>query len=569
MLFTPVHEWQIPPVRKGRSSGFGYKNLVLFLSRDIPRDSVEIFNLKIIAESACNEYSAISLEWGERNRSSSIVVSSGGSEWYWRFDEYSDYNLDITKTGETHFKGISFGKKEGRRIEDFALTLSPVPSPETKASLFWIIAVNDGMPVLIKYESGPSGVASADEVKFEGEILKKLLRSATEGFVFGMLRVEISLGISGQKFSNTRIWLFPDLEVERKWLLREGEPVEAVVSYGSTYLPITLKDEKGAKEASLDIKSVDGRWQLYHREYSSIVYIEETDIRWSFKYTPQISGVKLGAHDGKTEMLRNVFRRELENYDALIIPDEDEIPVASVNGRSVDIVCEGDPNIYILHLDTLENIWRAKNPVKITTKQNEWSFEIFYKLSVDQVKIHDVLMGDTIIGEITFSGPMNSGFIFEAYEEREEGQEKRGSIELRSTGEEYIVKRSFSIKIESPTIAGAKYRVKMFLLADIKNRQNAQEFGESWIVFGKMRTQPDDIHAVILAAESEIEQERYFQARDLLAAIEDRIPKAETPKVIEMVRRLEFLLCRRKVESVIRQASRVLKKEYALEEFKE
>ncbi len=569
MLFAPVQGWQIPPVRKGRSGGFGYKNLVLFLSRDVQQDSVETVNLKIIGECDCNEYRAFSLEWEERSRSSSIVVSSGGSEWYWRFDEYSDYMLDIIKTGERNFKGINFGEKEGRRVEDFALSLSPVPSPEIRGSLFWSIAVNDGMPVLVKFEAGPPGRFSGDEIRFEGEILKELLKPAVEGLLSGMLRVEISLGTSGHTFTSNRIWLFPDLEVERKELLKEGEPVEASVSYGSTRLSIILKDEKGSKEASLDLRREEGRWQLYQSEYSSLVHIEEVDIQWPLKYIPQVSGVKLGSHGGRTEMLRNMFRRELGNYDILIIPGKEEIPVISVNGRAVHIVCEGDPNTCVLYLDTLENIRRPKNLVKIETKLHVWSFEILHKLSVDHVKIHEILMGDAIVGEITFSGPGSSGLIFEAYEEREGGQEKRGSVELSSTGEESAEKRSFFIKLASPPLPGAKYQVKLFLLADIKNRQSAQEYGESWRVSGELRAEPDDIHAVISAAKFEMDRGRYFQARDLLSAIEARIPAAETPKVKEMVKRLEFLLCRRKIESVIRQASRVLKKEYALEEFKE
>jgi hypothetical protein len=568
MLFAPIQQWQISPVKKGRSNGFGYKNLVLFLAGDLPSDSVQLVNLKITGQCSCGEYKAFSLEWVEKGRSCSIEISLEGSGWFWRFDQYSDYTLDITKVAESHYKGIILGAKEGKQAEDFALWLSPVPVPEIRASLLWSIGVNDGMPELTRFESGPAGQLSTGGIKFDSAHFRELLKPTIESFLSGILRVEISLVASGHTLASDRIWLFPDLEVETKELIREGWPVEAVVSCGSKCLSVALTDQNGNKEASLDLRRDSGHWQLFPREYSSEIFIEEAGIRWKISLTPKIAGAKLGLHSGKTETLRNMFKRELGDYDLLMIAGTEETPSVSVNGRTKQTVRETNQKVSLLHLGSLEDITRPKNQVNIRTRLHEWSFEIFHKLTVDHVKIHEFVMAETIIGEIAFLGPMNSGVAFVAYEGND-GREERGRAELVSTMEDSLEKRSFTINLKDPPVRGSGYIVKLFLLADIRNRQSIQEYGQSWRVSQQPATEPVDFESIIAAAKSEMEHGRYFQARNLLYAIEPLTPEAEKTRVREMVTRIEFVLCRKRIESIIRQARRVLKKEYSLEEFKE
>ncbi len=572
MLFAPVQQWQISAVRKGRSNGSGYEHLALFLAGGIPREAVNLDNLTITGESKCGEYGVLSLKWEKRQRPCYIAVSHQNTEWYWCFDECADYNINIVNDLGTDYRGIRFGIKEGKRAADFKLMLTPVPEMESRKSLLWNVVINDSMPVLTKFESGPEGRLTPEGLEFGPENFSRLVEPALEKSMTGMLRVEISLGKSGHILTSDRIYLFPDLELKIRKLFRDGEAIEADVSYGSKLIHLTLNDNAGNKNACIDlIKGKEGYWQLNHHVYSSKIMIDEVGIEWGIQCTPKVAGCRLVSDKGKQEMLRSLLRRELDDYDVLIIPGVPETPSVTVNDRSIGVDHARDTNIATLHLGDIGRPIKAENKVVIKTEFAQWSFDILYTITAANPNIREHFINGLIFGEIGLSGPENSGAVFEVYEGEVEKANIRGKREIICTDNDFEA-QSFDIQIQSPPVPERKYIVKLYLLQNIKDRRNPKEYGKSWEVIcrpkmgvGPGGTEDDDFETVIAAVKHEIENGRCFWAKQLLEAM-NGMNLDESQKIIlrDLTNRIDFLICHKKIESIMRQTRRSLRRDFML-----
>lgn len=567
MLFTPVHQWQISAVKKGRSNGFGYRHLTLFMSDDIPLDAVKLDNLQITGESKCGGYRALSLKWENRRLPSSIEVSFNGAGWHWLFDDYADYTVNIYNVLENNYRGIRFGPKEGRRPEDFNLVLTPAPEAEAGKSLLWNVVINDSMPVVTKFESGPAGLSTSCCLEFKSEEFSKLIKTALEKFPSGITKVEISLGKKDHILTSDRICLIPDLELEMKEVFREGEVIEADVIYGNNSIHLDLSDNAGNNNASIElIQGEDGKWQLNHRKYSSKIVIREAGIRWDARVTPIVTGCRLISKEGKQEMLRSLLKRELCNYGVFIIHDVLEVPSVSVNGRGIAVTHIEGSGISTLHLDNLGRLKKTKNQVIIQTKYSRWNFDILYTLTVENPVINEQFINGMVFGEIGLSGPENSGVAFEVYEEEVKDANKRGEITLMCMEVDFQT-QFFDIQLQSPPVAERKYVVRLLLLPDILDRRNAKEYGKLWTVTCQPAgvKGPDDrgFDIIIETVRHEIEKGRYFRVKQLLAVV-NGMTLDESQKIMlrNLANRIEFRLCGKKIESIIRQARGSLRKGY-------
>ena len=566
MLFSPVHEWQISPMKRDTTSRFGHQYLVLYVAAEMADANIQLQNLRINGESEIGQYRALSLEWVERNLGCAVEVFTKDTDFCWRFEQYAEYTLSISKIQNSSYKGIQLGDKEGRQAEDFSLSLSPVPGKEAQHSLFWNIVVNDGMPVLTRLEDGPAGQITAKGLEFKSEHFAQLIQPAVEGQLTGITRVEISLSTAGHILATDRMWLFPDLDVEMKSLFKEGEPVQALVRCGARHIPIILKDSSGNREARLELTVSEDRWQLELRNYSSEIIIPDAGIRWDLQTAPRVAGCRLGSRtSGKTEVLRNMLRRELKEYDLLIAPGLGS-PAILLEEKPLSVACEVNGDLCILNLAKLDGLSRPKNSISIKTPSLQCSFDVLYRVAVSHVKIHETMIADTILGEVSFSGPQYSGLRFIVYEEEAEEGKKLTSLELLAPLDDALEEQTVSIKLPGQPLPGKKYLVKLYLIPDVRDRCAVQEYGQSWaVVYQQRDIGPSGIIALIAAIESEIGAGRYFRAKNLLAGLgTDPLGEHQT-KVTTLAEQIELLLCRKKLRSVIQQTRRVLKKEYSMD----
>jgi hypothetical protein len=567
MLFSPFTGWQFSPVKSGKVSRFGHKKFVLFKKNDIPEEALELSNLKILSKGSCGGFNVLILEWQNRTEPCRVEVTSNIKKYEWNFERYFDFELALVKMEKGEYGGLQLASKFGLSADEFGLTLEPKPDNSLLDLLYWNVVVNEKPPMQVRLSDGPKGTEVNNVIELSPEEFFSIIGTTIKGESSGICRIEISICTEDLILATDKIWVFPDLNVSPTGVIKEGNLVESSLEIGGTKIPVQLQDKDGDSIAKLEISIKENNFEIIERNYYQKVPLPKSAIEIPIKLTPKISGCRLYSKStGKIEVLRNLFKREINDFKLILLPYCETNPSIYINEQKHKYRCERNGQFLILNLDQLKGMNNFKNNVKIAFPSLEENFYVTYRLIVDSVEISKKMVENFIFGKISFAGPKKSGVQFLVYKIDGNVQEVHGKYDISSNN---AFKRggpiNFQININEPVDKNSEYVVKLNLLKDLQDKKRFNEYGTTWIVGGSVK-KPDEVFKTLFdASKSCYQNGLFFKAKEFLNMAIEKDPTADRKKLTEYEHRIDKKIYNLKINSIINQAKKLLRSEYFLD----
>lgn len=566
-ILFPIFAHKNFPLRpKEYSSPFGGRRFVLFLSKTKRVENIETENLDITDEGECGTYRVVLLEWKDHSTPCLINVDSNT----WKFEQCLDLRMYLRKLGSHKFDLVKFNEYQAKNLQDFQLIVYPYPHEKIQEDLFWNIVVNNLNPYKTRFIRCPKGKSDGKTIRFSGDEIAELLEPVWNEKTGGSAIIEIFLCISDMVLAGVKFWLFPEIKIIPPELLHEGDEVNLRVQHDETekIKIVALKDRRGRSKALFRINFQGEQWKILKKEYSGSIDINKLGTSLDLCLVPDLQGIILASRiTYEKENLRNFLKRELDNLDVIIATQDIQNPTVMVNGEKSELVFTRAGKILSTRLDQLKpSITEIENRIEIRSGDESLSFIVQFGLSVEKIDFREHLINNCIIGKCAFTGPKGSGLRFEVYGNDKPSEKTHiTNLDIACDGEMH---EDYAINIPIDPQIVKKYQcftIKLILEFDIDNEDTFHGYGKMWTVKTTEELVEHDYDYLKSNSISCFDDRRYFAAKRFLELAKELAPKSEEKWIEEFMMRINFLIKKQRVNSIIRQIYTILDKELKLE----
>jgi hypothetical protein len=568
ILFSPYYGRQFPLVSSGNKIRYGGKKFVLYAA-DSDSGTLAFSNMSEIGTSVQGAYSVRILAWENTSAPCEIRYILGEEVFSWCFDRYLHFNLYVRKVHDCKVDNLTLGSLQGVSVEDFEITVNPVPIDEIRNKLIWGLTINNGTPLTVPYTRGPVGTIEGPSIKFSRESINDLIGMA--GYKTSNKEnalIEISLGIQDHIFSHVKFWVFPDVQITMHENLRQGSDAYANARSGNSYFNnIALKDSRGNTKVPSLCQYYEKLWKAVEHPFYGKLDLEEYGTVLDICVIPKAFGFRFGnIKTGVDEPPRNLMKWETSNFDLLVLSDDPGRPVVFVNSQESGLHFTESGIVRFANLIDLPGLLKSENIVNCLAGNYTADFTILYHLTVLKAEFH--MIHGSIMGKISFNGP--AGFVIEVAVFKNPGdtyEHKIAGCRVVSDGNEHI-----DHPLEVPlTISNSQHKdgfyVRLYFSESGGSQTSgAHEFGESWHVDTELR-QPgvDDYEYFITKARIAMEDNKVFQANRFIELAMKNAPAGDLNMLLDLKKKNDIKRIGITIKSLAVQSLRVLNKEFLLD----
>lgn len=560
MLFPALGNRHFLIRPKNIPSKIGTKQFFLFISKN---EEFSVANMNIIHKGECGSYGVLTIEWGDIEKECRITV--GKREWV--FEHCVDLNLILKKTAPRSLEFVELGEKQGTNLKEFELIIYPIPSEKIKEELFWNVAVNNHDPVRIRYSKGPEGNPDGTGLRFSCKEIVELLGPLWKFAGESSSVIEVALSTSDLAFNGVRFWLFPYIRVLAPPAFRDGDEVilQLQMDRADTTHSIVMRDIRGRSRASLRLEYEDGHWRRLKKEFSGSIEIKRLGASLNFRAVPIVHGVVLGSRSKQeASAIRNLLRKDLSDMDLVVSPQSSKPPVLKVNEKTAGISATNFADLTTIGLDQICGLIRLrKNKVDLLAGKESVSFTVGLDLNIEEITFRDHLLGEGIVGKVTFIGPEDSSLCFAILKNPDTASEKElEPYEIDCDGE-FHKDYAINISITQEDLEDAEIlKIKLTLKFDKHHSDEFYSYGETWLAKAQKELDPEDYGIIKDNVISCIREGRYFEAQKYIDMAQDVVSTQDLEWVEQSRAKISKMIRHIQVQSIASQIVSILRKEF-------
>jgi hypothetical protein len=560
MLFRAFGNRQFPIRPKNVSSRIGSKRFLLFISKN---EEYSIENMTIINRAECGKYRVLTIEWKDIEKACQISV--GNREW--KFEHCVDLNLYLRKIAPHSVEFLDLNEKQGISPREFELVIYPVPSEKTKEELFWNIIVNNNDPVRIRFTKGPKGHSDGRTLRFAGKEIDEILDPFWKTTGAGNAVIEISLSTSDLFFNSVRFWLLPALRITAAKSFRDGDEVilQFQIDQTDKMHSILMIDNRGRSKASLRLEYKDGQWGLLKKEFSGLAEIKHLGTSLHFRSVPKVHGIFFGSRSKQEASdIRNLLKKELSDIDLIVSPQIIGPLLFRINDKIVETKSINSADLIIVGLDQVNSIIKyRKNKVEVQAGKESAIFSVGYDLEIENIRFHNHLIGDSIIGKVSFVGPEKSALCFSILRNPDAANENEIMSYEKECDGQYHKDYAINIPVTLSEIENTEnLKILLTLKFDKNNSDEFYAYGESWIVESIKMIDEEDYEIIKENVISCLKENRYFEAKRYIKMGQNAMPSHEAEWVEQSLKKIDKMIRLIQVQSVASQIVTMLRKEF-------
>jgi len=564
MLFSKSRFIKFFPMTKGQFSKFGESEFILFVDKSINEKSIELANLIYSESGECGNYKVFELQWIDRLKECNICVD----EFYWAFTNCIELDLSVIKNPSTKINSIILGDKQGYSLSEFKVIIYPIPAENLQNELIWNFSVNKSSSVSYKFKSVDYSKYGDNAISLSGIEIINLLKPIYQESSGGNASIDILLNSGAMEVASTKIWIFPDLQSYLPNSFRDGQNVRVGIKldYQSKLMNLDLKDVTGRSKATLNLKFLDGKWELRDNEYMAAINSDKPKSMVKVYLHPYIFGWRLiNATNQTSEIIRNLLRRELHEFEIFGVFDEIASPSLFINNDESGLTFRREEKQLFIPLKQLvPKAKKMENDIIITYGKEKIKFLIKFDINIDHIDIKDHLIDDCITGVCTYKGPTGTGLLFSILIDKK-GDEGVITHLIPCDGNEYNnFPLIFDLK-EMKIPKSSLYLVKVTLLNDINNVISGHDYGETWTVNRESEVEKMDFDFLREIAISSYKERRYFDAEKFLTKAIKLSPASELKWGEEFMIDIKNQIINTQINSAIWQISQTMDKQYKID----
>lgn len=215
MLFWRRGGRRIPSGTVDRSSNVATSGFVVFLSSDIPVDTLSLENLieESCGQTICGAFRVVPLRWKDTGSPCSVSVVHSDEDLTWRFERCLDFDLELRCVDWNGPLGIRVPGFVGTIPEEFELRITPSPSA-AEAEFLHLEAVDmkAGSVYRRLTDCGLESI-SDEEAVVSGAHFGDLIR-ALDNLCEGPAEISVRLRTDSARSEARRLLLLPNLSVD-------------------------------------------------------------------------------------------------------------------------------------------------------------------------------------------------------------------------------------------------------------------------------------------------------------------------------------------------------------------